>query len=245
MNPENRIKLREAFGVGREVPMNYITRPDVDDKFVGSLTRDKHVVIYGSSKQGKTTLRRHCLQEGDFIVVSCLNTMSLSDLNGAILKAAGYRLEQTQTKTIGGAWKYGAEFAGEGKVPFIAKIAGKGSAGREARDSVETATKRLEIDLNDVNDIVTALQEINCSKFIILEDFHYLGVETQRAFSFALKAFHENSRFCFIVVGVWREKNRLIYYNGDLTNRVITSMLTFGQSISSEKSSLPVSSFLM
>ncbi len=49
-----------------------------------SLTRDKHVVIYGSSKQGKTTLRRHCLNESDFIVVSCLNTMGLADLNGAI-----------------------------------------------------------------------------------------------------------------------------------------------------------------
>ncbi|WP_419693259.1 hypothetical protein ACN2CC_18300 [Mesorhizobium muleiense] len=36
----------------------------------------------------------------------------------------------------------------------------------------------------------------------------------------ALKAYHENSRLCFIIVGVWREKNRLIYYNGDLTNRV-------------------------
>ena len=111
---EHVVKLRDAFGVGREVPLNYVTRPEVDGKFIESLTRDKHVVIYGSSKQGKTTLRRHCLQESDYIVVSCLNTMSLSDLNGAILKAAGYRIEQAQTRTVGGAWKYGAEFAGQG-----------------------------------------------------------------------------------------------------------------------------------
>jgi hypothetical protein len=90
--PERIVQLREAFGVGREVPLNYVSRDDVDGRFVESLTRNKHVVIYGSSKQGKTTLRRHCLEDSDYIVVSCLNTMQLSDLNGAVLKAAGYRM---------------------------------------------------------------------------------------------------------------------------------------------------------
>jgi hypothetical protein len=216
------VMLRDAFGVGRDVPLNYVTRPNVDEKFVESLTRDKHVVIFGSSKQGKTTLRRHCLEEDDCIVVSCLNTMTLGDLHGAILKAAGYRIEQTQTKTVGGAWKYGAEFAGEGKVPFVASVSGKGSLGGESNDKLDVVTKRLEVDLNDVNDIITALREAHFKKFIILEDFHYLHNETQRTFSFALKAFHENSEFCFIIVGVWRDKNRLIYYNGDLTNRVVS-----------------------
>ncbi|MFT9019147.1 hypothetical protein, partial [Acetobacter malorum] len=55
-----------------------------------------------------------------------------------------------------------------------------------------------------------------------LEDFHYLSAEVQKSFSFSLKAYHENSSLCFIIVGVWREQNRLIYYNGDLTNRVIS-----------------------
>lgn len=216
------VNVRDVFGVGREVPLNYITRPNVDAKFVESLTRDKHVVIYGSSKQGKTTLRRHCLQDDDCIVVSCLNTMSLADLNGAILKAAGYRIVQTQTKTIGGAWKYGAEFVGEGNVPFVTKVSGKGTLARETNEKTDVVTRRLEIDLNDVNDVITALREINFKKFIILEDFHYLGADIQRAFSFSLKAYHENSDLCFIIVGVWREKNRLIYYNGDLTNRVVS-----------------------
>ncbi|MGU3419549.1 hypothetical protein [Methylobacterium sp. D54C] len=222
MMPEQIVKLRDAFGVGREIPLNYVARNEVDGKFVDSLTRDKHVVIYGSSKQGKTTLRKHCLGDDDFIVVSCLNTMGLSELNGAILKSAGYRIEQTSTKTVAGAWKYGAEFAGEGKVPFIAKAAGKGTINRETTTTDALVAARLEIDLNDVNDIITALNEIGFTKYIILEDFHYLSADTQRAFSFSLKAFHENSGLCFVVVGVWREQNRLIYYNGDLTNRVIS-----------------------
>lgn len=44
------IKLRDAFGVGREMPLNYVERQEVDNKLIESLTRDKHVVIYGSSK---------------------------------------------------------------------------------------------------------------------------------------------------------------------------------------------------
>lgn len=66
------------------------------------------------------------------------------------------------------------------------------------------------------------MDSIEFVKFIILEDFHYLPIDTQKNFSFALKAFHENSKLCFIVVGVWREENRLIYYNGDLTGRVVS-----------------------
>jgi hypothetical protein len=146
-------------------------RQEVDDKLIESLTRDKHVVIYGSSKQGKTTLRKHCLEDKDYIVVSCLNSMSLADVHGAILKAAGYRIEQTQTKTIGGNWTYGAEFKREGKVPFLGSASGRGTVDRENSHETQTKSAKLELDLSDVNDIITALNDVKFSKFIILEDF--------------------------------------------------------------------------
>jgi hypothetical protein len=60
------------------------------------------------------------------------------------------------------------------------------------------------------------------NKYIVLEDFHYLSVETQKDFAVSLKAFHEQSSSCFIIVGVWLEENRLTVYNGDLTGRVIS-----------------------
>jgi hypothetical protein len=79
----------------------------------------------------------------------------------------------------------------------------------------------LELDPADVNDIIAALEFAECPQFIVLEDFHYLPEETQRDFAVALKAFHEDSNFCFIVVGVWRDQNRLVHHNGDLTGRVV------------------------
>ncbi len=217
---ERVLKLRDVYGVARDLLENYVERKDVDPVFVGSLGRDKHVVVYGSSKQGKTTLRKHCLNENDCIVVSCINTMGISELNGAILKAAGYQVVQTQTRTVGGNLKYGAEFKGEGKVPFVAKAEAGLNLEKENNHENSTELVSLELDLSDVNDVILALKSINFDKFVVLEDFHYLPVDTQRDFSFSLKTFHENSKICFIIVGVWREKNRLIYYNGDLTNRV-------------------------
>src|SRR6266545_456935 len=62
--------MADVFGIARDVPANYVTRPDVDGKFIESLTRDKHVVVFGSSKQGKTCLRKYNLVEGDYIPTS-------------------------------------------------------------------------------------------------------------------------------------------------------------------------------
>ena len=63
----------EVFGIVRDVPMNYVERDQVDGMLIDSLTSDKHLVIYGSSKQGKTCLRKHCLDENDYIIVTCSN----------------------------------------------------------------------------------------------------------------------------------------------------------------------------
>jgi len=90
----------------------------------------------------------------------------------------------------------------------------------ERSSSEAITTSKLELDPEDVNDIITALADLK--QFIVLEDFHYLPVETQKDFSVALKAFHEQSRLCFIIVGVWLEENRLTVYNGDLTGRIVS-----------------------
>ena len=100
--PEAIYKTSEVFGISRDLPLNYITRYSVDNILVENLTLDKHVVIYGSSKQGKTSLRKHCLQESDYIVIQCSNKWSLSELHAAILKEAGYEVIQSETRTISG-----------------------------------------------------------------------------------------------------------------------------------------------
>lgn len=214
MNAKFKHKASDVYGIGRDLPLNYVSRKAVDELLVNSLTRDKHLVIYGSSKQGKTSLRKHCLQEQDYIVIHCSNKWSLADVHAAILKKAGFEITQSTTRTATGKNKILAAFKAS-----IFGVGAEASAEQEQTTTDAVTKHPLELDPEDVNDIISALSDF--TRFIVLEDFHYLPIETQKDFAVALKAFHEQSSLCFIVVGVWLEESRLTVYNGDLTGRVI------------------------
>jgi hypothetical protein len=219
--PETIHKIRDVFGITRDLPLNYVTRTQVDGKFIDSLTREKHLIVHGGSKQGKTSLRKYNLKPDDYIVVSCQNKWEVSELMAAVLKAAGYQVKQSDTRTASGKHKIMVKAEGTGKVPMIGEISGSGDYSKETGKESIVQLKPLDLDPSDTNDIISALRSLNFGKYILLEDFHYLPMDTQRDFSFALKAFHEQSKLTFIIVGVWKEENRLTRFNGDLTNRVI------------------------
>jgi len=212
----------EVFGVNRELPLNYVERQDVDDRFIESLSRNQHIVIYGSSKQGKTSLRKKCLLDTDYIVISCQNTWDLPNLHAAVLKEAGFEVKQSTEKTVSGQSKVVVGADAKVKIPLLGAGGLSGLKESANEDAVKETFFSLEIDPNDPNDVIRALAETKFSKYVVLEDFHYLPDDVQRNFSFSLKAFHEKSNISFIIVGVWREENRLIGYNGDLTDRVLS-----------------------
>lgn len=214
LSAEAKHRLTDVYGINRDLPLNYVARDGVDGVLVDNLTRDKHLVIFGSSKQGKTSLRKHCLKEDDYIVVHCSNKWSLGDLHSALLKRAGFEVTQSTTRTATGKNKITASFKAN-----VLGVGGGSSGEKEWDRSEEVRKEPLELDPDDVNDIISALSDLG--KYIVLEDFHYLSVEAQKDFSVALKAFHEQSKLCFIVVGVWLEESRLTVYNGDLTGRII------------------------
>lgn len=213
---EQEYLVDDVFGINRDLPLNYVERDSADNQLINNLARRQHLVIYGSSKQGKTSLRKHCLNEDDYVVVHCSNKWGLDNVNEAILKQAGYELTVSKTLATSGKQKIFAKIkAGI----FGAEAEGGAEAERTQEEGITTTP--LELDPVDVNDIISALEKIKFKKFIVLEDFHYLPIETQKDFSVALKAFHENSDFSFIIIGVWLEENRLSVYNGDLTGRLL------------------------
>ena len=213
---EKEHSVEEVFGINRDLPLNYVERETADTVLIDNLARRQHLVIYGSSKQGKTSLRKHCLREDEYIVVHCSNKWGLDHVHEAILKQAGYELTVSTVMATSGKQKIFAKIKAG-----IFGAAAEGGAESEAAQKEELTKTPLELDPLDVNDIISALQKIGFEKFIVLEDFHYLPVETQKDFSVALKAFHENSKLSFIIIGVWLEENRLSVYNGDLTGRLL------------------------
>ncbi len=214
-------KAVDVFGVSRELPLTYTERKLVDGKLVDNLTRDKHVIIYGSSKQGKTCLRRHCLHDEDYILVQCQNNWDMAKLSEAILKQAGCEVEVSHSRTSDNKAKLAVKSSGGFKL-FGAGLTAEGAAEGERGASATRQFEAIQLDPSDPNDLVRALKGIEFGKLIVLEDFHYLPQETQEAFAFALKTVHETSRITFIIVAVWREENRLIVYNGDLAGRVVS-----------------------
>lgn len=209
---ENSVKTSDVFKISRGLPLNYVVRQHVDNRFIEALTEDSHLVIHGSSKQGKTSLRKYNLNETDYIDITCSNTWTLEELHISILKEAGYSITVSESKTIKGKAKVKLQ------LPFVS-----GSSGEvEYEKAKQINKKNIELDPSDVNDVIRSLNEINFKKYVVIEDFHYLPEETQINFSIALKAFHETSKICFIIVGVWLEEDRLTVHNGDLTGRVIS-----------------------
>ena len=51
-------KTSEVFGIRVEPVLSYVEREAVDGKFKDAIDSDHHIVVYGSSKQGKTSLRQ-------------------------------------------------------------------------------------------------------------------------------------------------------------------------------------------
>lgn len=214
-------KLSDVYGVARGIPKTYVSRPYVDDRLINSLGRDKHIVIFGGSKQGKTCVRKQCLNDSDYVVLQCGNNTTRIQIYEMLLKEAGVSLRVTDTTTISGIKTIEVKAGGKGGLPFIAEASGEAKGGYEHGNENSREATSIEIDPADPNDVIRALKLADFKKLIVLEDFHYLPEEIQREVAFDLKAFHEKSDYVFIVVGVWLESNKLVLYNGDLAGRLV------------------------
>ncbi len=218
---QNRKKLSDVYGTTRRIPLTYQSRKNVDERFVNDLTRDKHIAIHGSSKQGKSCLRKYHLEDDkDCITIQCTRDTTRAILYEMVLKKAGLDYEITESKSITGNHKVQVRIEGEGKIPFVSKASGSGEYEYNRENEASTEKKYLQIDLGNPNDIVRVLQQTNFDKFIVIEDFHYLDEEIQQNLAFDLKVFFDVSQINFIIIGVWLESNKLILFNGDLVGRV-------------------------
>lgn len=205
------LKVQEIFGQSRNVPLNYVERETVDGVFRNSLTSNKQIVLYGHSKQGKSSLLKHNLEQDSYVIVYCNNKWDIGRLNAQILRRAGFELNTSTYKTIDGKTKVLASFKSSKK--NIPKEYGVSEKAKETFQS-------LELDPYDPNDIIDALKLVGFNKYIILEDFQYLLEETKKDFSIELKMFHETSNLTFIIAGVWEEEKKIEEFNPDLIGRV-------------------------
>lgn len=213
-------KLAEVFGVSSDPVLSYIVRDNIDGLFTDVLKEDKHIVVYGASKQGKTALVSRYLPYDKNIVVRLSPNTNVEDIYSSILRQCGVeietgKVEETSTEisaSLGIKAKATIWFFGEGE----ANASGCGKAG--AKD--QKTSKTIPFNLAVAQDVAELLKAIDFSKKIVLENFHYLTEEKQRQLSFDLRSFQEMG-IVFVILGVWRQKDKLRIYCPDLTDRVV------------------------
>ena len=210
----------KVFGVSNEVVESYIEREQVDGLFQNALNLNKQIVVYGSSKQGKTSLIKKHLELDNTIPIQCSPSMNLVDVYSSILRQSDIQIltesseQETNHVAVTGSAK------AKIKIPLIAEVEAGGSGGG-GRDTTKTNQfQTVEFNLALAQDISEILKSINFQKYVILDNFHYLEENIQKQFAFDLRIFQETD-IRFIILGIWRERNRLTQFNGDLQDRVV------------------------
>lgn len=215
------MKLEQVFGVSRDQVSTYIEREAVDSALRLALQETRQIIIYGSSKQGKTSLLHRHVHENNRVTVHCGPTTTAEDIYRSFLRQRG--VDIVTEKSSATSRDVGASISAKftAMIPFFAD----GSA--ETKGDVKTGVKQdekrkaIEFNLANAQDVGELLHQVGGSGvfFHVLENFHYLADDVQRQIAFDLRTFEEMG-LRFVILGVWRERNRLVQYNGDLQDRI-------------------------
>lgn len=215
------MQLGQVFGVAKDPVESYIERQNVDNILLSAIPKSQQIIIYGSSKQGKTALLQRHIPEDQRITVHCGPTTSAEDLYRSILRQQNIEIKSETvvdtSREISGSLT--SKFTA--MIPFFGgtEIEAKGEA--KGNHGTNITTIPIEFNLSVAQDVGELLKKVGSEKhFHVLENFHYLSDQVQRQLAFDLRTFEEMG-LRFIILGVWRERNRLIQYNGDLQDRII------------------------
>lgn len=203
----------EVFGVSPKLnEYSYCDRSNLDTRLTRLLRRQTHIAIKGPSKCGKSWLRQKCMTNA--IVVQCRLGMHAEDIYRQVLTSLGivFDLHKETTKSFAG--ELGG--TGEVKAPFLAKLEVDGSASVDYKH-----TSGIDLDFStSINNLEFVASSINNSgKRLVIEDFHYLDLQTREKLAHELKTLWDYQCFV-IIIGVWTQTNLLTSMNPDLTGRI-------------------------
>jgi hypothetical protein len=212
--------LEEVFGVSAKPVRSYIERDDVDNRFRDAVLSDKQIIVYGSSKQGKTALVTKYLPYAENLLVSLTPKFTIADIYHTILSQAGVRISAATVEKRGTETTAGVSAKVKALIPLFGGGEATAEGGIKAGSGTGKRFDEIPINLELPQHVAELLSRIGSRKWVILENFHYLDEETQKQFAFDLRAFQELG-LRFVILGVWREKNRMAQFNGDLLDRLI------------------------
>ncbi|HTM99758.1 MAG TPA: hypothetical protein VL088_13475 [Pedobacter sp.] len=182
-------QTNDVFGVRSKLIASYVERSAVNKLFVDALTDGNEVIVYGSSKQGKTSLILKHLKPDNCVKVECSPQTQPIDIYKSILRQLDITYIESETREED--YEHGAKVKGgfKIKVPIVGEV----GFGAEAADkSSHGNTKNVaytEYNLALAQDVSELLRRNNISRYLVLENFHYLALEVQETLAYDLRVF--------------------------------------------------------
>jgi hypothetical protein len=198
------VALGDVFGLNRFAnPLSYVVRP-VEESFKVCLIDNSVVVVvvYGMSKQGKTSLLRHALPDDRRIFAHCNRNDTLQSIFKNLLNKCGIQQDASQTSGVNGEASVGVGW-------FKARVGAKNEVVREY----------FGIDVSNADSVANIIARNDGRRIIVLDNFHYLQERTQKELATAVRSF-ETCGFKFVIIGTWNEDGYLQSYNNDLAGTV-------------------------
>lgn len=206
------MKASDVFGVRASVnTYSYIDRGNLDEQIKKISEREMHIALKGESKAGKSWLRQKAFPNST--VVQCRLGFQPLDIYRSILSALNIDITISKNASAGGR----IEFSGSAEAGW--KLIAKAAAEVNGEGAIERAVEKKPVG-KDECDLEFICRLIKCSDTkVIIEDFHYLKDDVQRALAHDLKAFWDYQTFV-VIIGVWVRRNYLIHLNPDLAGRI-------------------------
>ena len=208
------IYTSDVFGVSANISQySYYDRNGLDGKLTRLLRRDVHIAIKGPSKCGKSWLRQKCLNNNT-ITVQCRIGMTVEDIYRQALSSLGVKFNVQRSSST----NMSAELTGSGKfeLPIVAK-AEADISGAVEHNYGSTISLDFTTSINNLEFISKEI--IKSGKILVIEDFHYLDMNTRNKLAYDLKTFWDY-KCKVIIIGVWTQTNLLTFMNPDLTGRI-------------------------
>ncbi|MEZ8147607.1 AAA family ATPase [Enterovibrio norvegicus] len=212
-------KVEDVFGVSVKQVKSYIERERVDNKFTEALKSDKQIIVFGSSKQGKTALVKKYIDYDENIVISLSPKHTLKDIYQTILRKSDVLLRTSYSTGSGKSDTVKGKARIQGAIAMVLKGTVDVGIDKSTNKTSTENYEEIEFNLELPDDVADIINRHGNKKVIILENFHYLSDGVQKDFAYDLRTFQE-LKVRFVIVGVWKESNRLSQFNGELQDRI-------------------------
>jgi len=190
-------QLDSLFETTRKGPQIAIERTDLDARFITALAGDKHILVHGPARLGKTTLLKKHLDASSYCLVECQSGLKKADIYRIYLADGGLSLdvEKRTSKKLGAT----------ASVKWLI-----GSASADAGRETEALTRSLTIDLGNASDVIRLCVEQSYERFLVLNNFQQLAEDVALDVIGDLGAFYERSNIRFVFVGVTNTPDKFI-----------------------------------